>query len=91
MGQIFFMQATIDFRGQMIIPAKARKEARINTGDVVSVYPEGNGRLVLVKLEKPQTSRHRVRIIRRKGRHPLGSIGRPVSEEQIKAALSEFP
>ena len=41
------MHATIYGRGQMVIPAKARKEARIDTGDVVNVLPEGDGRLVL--------------------------------------------
>jgi AbrB family looped-hinge helix DNA binding protein len=44
------MHATIYGRGQMVIPAKARKEARIDTGDVVSVQPEGDGRLLLVRL-----------------------------------------
>jgi len=41
------MNATIYGRGQMVIPARARKEARIGTGDVVSVHPEGDGRIVL--------------------------------------------
>jgi AbrB family looped-hinge helix DNA binding protein len=85
------MHATIYGRGQMVIPARARKEARIDKGDVVSVQPEGDGRLVLVRLEKPVPRHNQVRIIRRKGKHPLGSIGRPVSEDQINEALVEFP
>ena len=40
------MHATIYGRGQMVIPARARKEARIDSGDVVNVLPEGDGRLV---------------------------------------------
>jgi AbrB family looped-hinge helix DNA binding protein len=85
------MHATIYGRGQMVIPAKARKEARLDKGDVVSVQPEGDGRLVLIRLERPVPRDYRVRIIRRKGKHPLGSIGRPVSEDQIAKALTEFP
>ncbi len=85
------MHATIYGRGQMVIPAKARKQARIDTGDIVAVQPEGDGRLVLIRLEKPVSRPGRVRIIRRKGKHPLGSVGRPVSEAQIREALAEFP
>ena len=44
------MQATVYGRGQMVIPARARKEARIESGDVVNVLPEGDGRLVLVRI-----------------------------------------
>ncbi len=85
------IHATIYGRGQMVIPAKARKEARIDTGDVVSVQPEGDGRLVLIRLVKPGPRHNPARIIHRKGKHPLGSIGRPVSEAQISEALAEFP
>jgi AbrB family looped-hinge helix DNA binding protein len=36
------MHATIyDGRGQMVIPAKVRKEAGIGQGDIVEVKPEG--------------------------------------------------
>src|ERR1700751_4776353 len=64
----------------MVIPAKARKKARIDTGDVVSVLPEGDGRLVLVRMERPKAKpRNKVRIIRRKGKHPLLSIRRRIS------------
>ena len=87
-----FMHATIYGRGQMVIPAKARKEARIGTGDVVNVLPEGDGRLVLVRMERPKPKpRNKVRIIRRKGKHSLLSIGRPVSREEIFKALEQFP
>ena len=87
-----FMHATIYGRGQMVIPAKARKEARIDTGDVVNVVPEGDGRLVLVRMERPKRKpRNKVRIIRRKGKHSLLSIGRPISREEIFKALEQFP
>ena len=87
-----FMHATIYGRGQMVIPAKARKEAGIDTGDVVNVLPEGDGRLVLVRMERPKPkSRNKVQIIRRKGKHSLLSIGRPISREEIFKALEQFP
>jgi AbrB family looped-hinge helix DNA binding protein len=86
------MHATIYGRGQMVIPAKARKEARINTGDVVNVLPEGDGRLILVRMERPKPKpRNRTRIIRRKGKHSLLSIGRPISRQEIFKALEQFP
>src|SRR3989441_11853125 len=87
-----FMHATIYGRGQMVIPAKARKEARIGTGDVVEVLPEGNGRIVLLRLDRPQPQPPtKVKIIYRKGTHALGSTGRPITSEQVRAALEEFP
>jgi AbrB family looped-hinge helix DNA binding protein len=87
-----FMHATIYGRGQMVIPAKARKEAHIDTGDVVNVLPEGDGRLVLVRMERPKRKpRNKVRVIRRKGKHSLLSIGRPISREEIFKALEQFP
>jgi bifunctional DNA-binding transcriptional regulator/antitoxin component of YhaV-PrlF toxin-antitoxin module len=75
----------------MVIPAQARKEARIDSGDVVNVLPEGDGRLVLVRMERPKAKPRKVRIIRRKGKHSLLSIGRPVSREQVFKALEQFP
>ena len=86
------MNATIYGRGQMVIPARARKEARINTGDVVSVQPEGDGRILLVRLERPkEMAPAKSRIVHRKGRHPVGDLGRAITREEIKAALAEFP
>lgn len=86
------MHATVYGRGQMVIPARARKEAGIDTGDVVNVLPEGDGRLVLVRMERPKPKpRNKVRIIRRKGKHSLLSIGRPISREEVFKALEQFP
>jgi len=67
-------------------------QGRIGKGDVVNVLPEGDGRLVLVRMERPKPKpRNKVRIIRRKGKHSLLSIGRPVSREEIFKALEQFP
>ena len=89
---VYSMHATIYGRGQMVIPAKARKEARIDTGDVVNVLPEGDGRLVLVRMERPKPRRqNKVRVIRRKGKHSLLSIGRTISREEVFKALEQFP
>ena len=86
------MHATIYGRGQMVIPARARKEAGIDSGDVVNVLPEGDGRLVLIRMERPKPKpRNKVRIIRRKGKHPLLSIRRRISREEIFKALEQFP
>jgi AbrB family looped-hinge helix DNA binding protein len=86
------MRATVSGRGQMVIPAKARKEARIDTGDIVNVLPDGDGRLVLVRMERPKPKpRNKVRIIRRKEKHSLLSMGWPVSREEIFKALEQFP
>jgi AbrB family looped-hinge helix DNA binding protein len=89
---ILSMHATIYGRGQMVIPAQARKKARIDTGDVVNVLPEGDGRLVLIRMERPSPKvANKVRIIRRQGKHSLLSIGRPVSREEVFKALEQFP
>ncbi|HEY5298639.1 MAG TPA: AbrB/MazE/SpoVT family DNA-binding domain-containing protein [Verrucomicrobiae bacterium] len=85
------MNATIYGRGQMVIPAKARKEAGIDTGDVVSVEPEGDGRLRLVRLEKPKSRRHHMHLVRRKGRHSVLAGGPAVTPEQVQAALGSLP
>ena len=75
----------------MVIPAQARKEARLNTGDVVNVTPEGDGRLVLLRLEKPKPTRPQIRLVRRKGRHSILTGGPKITGEQVRAALAEWP
>jgi len=86
------MHATIYGRGQMVIPAKARKEAGIARGDVVSVQPKGDGQILLVRLECPKSpTPTKARIIRRKGKHSVVDIGRPITREEIKNALADFP
>ena len=85
------MNATIYGRGQMVIPAKARKQAGIDTGDIVSVEPEGDGRLVLVRLERPNPRQHQIHLLRRKGRHSILTGGPTVAMEQVRASLSGLP
>jgi AbrB family looped-hinge helix DNA binding protein len=85
------MNATIYGRGQMVIPAKARKQAGIETGDVVSVQTEGDGRLVLVRLEQPNPNRHQIHLVKRKGRHSILTGGPAVTAEQVRTALSGLP
>ena len=86
------MRAVVYGRGQMVIPAQARKQARIDQGDVLNVQIDGDGRLVLVRAGTAQGCPPvPVTIRQRKGRHPVGDIGRPITREEIKAALAEFP
>ena len=85
------MHATLYGRGQMVIPAKARKQAGIDTGDVLSVEPEGDGRIVLVRLERPKPQSPRIRLVRRKGRHAVLTGGAVVTAEQIRTALAALP
>jgi AbrB family looped-hinge helix DNA binding protein len=70
------MHATIYGRGQMVIPAKARQAARIGRGDVVSVEPEGDGRIVLIRLEKPKREAPKVQIEYRKGTQAVATAAR---------------
>src|SRR3954469_9429606 len=70
------MHATIYGRGQMVIPAEARRQAKISQGDVVEVQPDGDGRIVLIRLEPPKSALPRkARITYRKGTHAIGSTG----------------
>ena len=76
----------------MVIPAQARKQARIDTGDVLNIQVDGDGRLIMVRLAQPKVNPPaKVRILQRKGKHPVGDIGRPITREEIKAALADFP
>jgi AbrB family looped-hinge helix DNA binding protein len=85
------VNATISNRGQMVLPMKARKAARIRQGDVVEVRPEGDGRIVLVRLERPKELEPiRVKFTRRKGRHTVGSTGRPITSEEVRNLLNEL-
>jgi len=86
------VHAVIYGRGQMVIPAKARKEAGIKQGDVVLVEPDGDGKIVLLRLEKPATSSPRkVKIRYRKGTHAVATSGRQISTEEVSRLLSELP
>ncbi len=85
------VNATINNRGEMVLPVKARKAARISPGCVVDVRPEGDGRIVLVRLERAKEPEPmKVKFTRRKGRHTVGSTGRPITSEQVRNLLSEW-
>ena len=85
------MNATIYGRGQMVIPAQARRQARLEKGDIVSVEPDGDGRLILVRLEKPRPFVAKIRIIMRRGRHAVGVSERMVAAETVQKFIDEFP
>lgn len=85
------MTATINSRGQMVIPAKARQDARVSEGDVFEVLPKGDGRILLMRVEESaHAPRARVRLVRRNGRHTVGSTGRAITSEQVRSLLDEM-
>jgi AbrB family looped-hinge helix DNA binding protein len=87
------MTAHIYGRGQMVIPARARKEAHIGQGDLVLVEPQGDGRIMLIRLEKPTPPRPvKARLVRRRRMHSVLVGGPRVSRQQIRQILNdEFP
>ena len=61
---------------------------------LVKLPPEArwaDGTNVRIEKIETETSCHPVHIIQRKGKHPLGSVDRTISEAEIKEALAEFP
>lgn len=75
----------------MVIPAEARREAGIGQGDVVEVRPEGNGRIVLIRMERPKESgQAKPKIRHRRGAHAVGFMGRPITSEEVRKLLSEL-
>ncbi len=84
------MHATIYGRGQMVIPAEARRVAGIGQGDLVEVRPEGNGRIVLIRMEHPkEPGPARAKIRNRRGTHAVGLMGRQISSDEVRKLLSE--
>jgi bifunctional DNA-binding transcriptional regulator/antitoxin component of YhaV-PrlF toxin-antitoxin module len=76
----------------MVLPAKARKQARIDSGDVVEVVPEGDGRILLLRMQPVRPPRPaKVRFIKRKGRHMVGTTDRPITSAQVRELLQDFP
>jgi bifunctional DNA-binding transcriptional regulator/antitoxin component of YhaV-PrlF toxin-antitoxin module len=74
----------------MVIPAKARKEAGGNQGDVLEVVAEGDGRIVLVRLERTKPAKPtKAKITYRKGTHAVGSTGRRISSADVHQLLNE--
>jgi AbrB family looped-hinge helix DNA binding protein len=85
------MHATIYGRGQMVIPARARREAGLGKGDVVSIQPDGDGRLILIRLEKPRPIPGRITIVRRGKLPAVGISERIVTTEEVQKFIDEFP
>ncbi len=76
----------------MVIPAEARKKAGIGRGDVVRVQPEGDGRILLIRLENPKPVRPaKAKLRYRKGSHAVIVGGRKPTEAELRAALAEIP
>ena len=75
----------------MVIPAKVRKEAGLGQGDIVEVKTEGDGRIVLIRLERPKDSAPvKPKITYRKGTHAVGSTRRSITSAQVRNLLSEL-
>jgi len=70
---------------------KSSRKARLSEGDVVSVQPDGDGRLILVRLEKPKPMPAKILIVRRKGRHAVGVTERVVAAAEVQKFIDEFP
>ncbi len=86
------MTATIYNRGQMVIPAKARKEAGLSQGDIMIVQIEGDDRILLVRLQRPkEPGAAKARLVPRKGTHPVLAGSRKPTEQELKDALAESP
>ena len=74
----------------MVLPAKVRKEAGLGQGDIVEVKSEGDGRIVLIRMERPKQSvPAKPRITYRKGTHAVGSTRRSITSAQVRNLLSE--
>lgn len=75
----------------MVIPARARRLARISGGDRLEVFPDGEGRIVLVRLDRPhRAGPPQAKIVRRKGCSVVVGARVP-NEDEIRQALAEFP
>ena len=85
------MTAHVYNRGQMVIPVKARMGAGIVEGDVLAVEVQGDGKLLMVRLDRPKPFQPiKAKIIHRKGKHSLGDTGQPVTSAQVKQLLNEL-
>lgn len=78
----------------MTIVADSKKRVTIrlaNPGDRFDVQVAGDGKFILTRLEPVREPRPaRVRIEKR-GTYSVGVLNRPISEDAIREALSEFP
>lgn len=80
------MRATINGKGQMVLPAKARQGARIGQGDVLDVEVEGDGRITLTRLEKSnRPACEKPKLVYRKGKPVV--VGGPIVEMEVLKQL----
>jgi AbrB family looped-hinge helix DNA binding protein len=85
------MTAHVYNRGQMVIPVKARKGARIGEGDVLAVEVQGDGKLLLVRLDRPKPFKPiDAKIMHRKGKHSVGDTGQSITTARVKELLNEL-
>ncbi len=76
------MTSTVDDRRRVVLPDKFTK------GDTVDIEERPDGSLVLTKMVVPEGTK--ARLVRVNGRL-LISVGRPVTAEEIKKELANFP
>ena len=76
---------------RMIIIADARRRVTLpksaNPGDAFAIETTGKGQFLLSRLEKPT---RRIKLSRENG-FLVASTGRPITMEQTRALLDEFP
>jgi len=71
--------------------SRSAKQAQINQGDIVEVQAEGDGRIVLVRLERPKREKpKKAKITYQKGTHAVGSAGRPITSREVRELLKEM-
>jgi hypothetical protein len=76
----------------VITDSKKRVTLRLaNPGERFDVKSAGDGKFILTRLEPVgESAPSKVRIVKR-GEFYVGILDRPINEEALKEALSEFP
>ena len=85
------MQTILSQKGQMVIPARARRLLGLKTGDRLDVKVEGDGLRVIPARTTPRKLKLQ--------RHPVSGVlyapaepkAMMVSEAEIRRALADFP
>jgi hypothetical protein len=57
----------------------------------MQMKPDGDGQMKLIRLGKPRRAKAKVKIQYRKGTHAIATTGRPITIEQVRALLADFP
>ena len=78
----------------MTVVADSKKRVTIRLakpGDLFDIQVAGDGKFLLTRLEPiEETPPARVRIVKR-GKYSVGILDRPINEQALKEALSDFP